>query len=121
RGAARGRRGTPAASRRAHRVRGGRPGPERARLHRPRARGRGRPALRHEVAARGAAARRGDLRTWHRVSTDAAGPLPAEHLLPEMETPDRAIPFTLLRLAPVSVFVAWIAGACYAITYLASH
>jgi hypothetical protein len=30
-------------------------------------------------------------------------------------------PFTLLNLATLSVIVAWLAVACYAITYLISH
>jgi hypothetical protein len=30
-------------------------------------------------------------------------------------------PFTLLNLATLGVIVAWLAVACYAITYLMSH
>jgi hypothetical protein len=30
-------------------------------------------------------------------------------------------PFALLNLATLGVMVAWLAGACYAITYLISH
>jgi len=36
-------------------------------------------------------------------------------------SPHRTIPFTLLSLGTVAVFVAWLAVACYALAYLVSR